>query len=359
MGQRKELEIDVISTCCNRLQNHIVAAKSFKKWKLRKAGGLRLYCTNCKRFYISNDIKRFIKPKFDMPSWTLVIPVKDEADIIPQTLPNYLELAPSEVIICLDRTVDQATKEALINTCSGYPTIKYKFIGVKRDPEWGYHQANVRRSGFDVAIHDIILTGDIDLIVNPNCLLAIQKLAEEKDNGVGLVSCSKFYWPSGLLGLYRTFSSRIATLFGATMSNLKGKKSQVGNFTGLYAFSKSRWLETEPREKIMRMVSPKSLRQPKEILSDKASDYRQYYCGEDTFLRDYMLNKYRCVYLGVVGGVSVRPSIQNDQVVQFFVGMYDHTRGRNLLKAIMTTLMYVRPFYFMGYLWNRKRSHKI
>jgi len=291
--------------------------------------------------------------KYRVP-WSLVIPIKDEAEIVARTLPNYLALCPLELVVCMDDPPDDVTYHTIYRVLCEFPELDFKFVFVKRDTSWGYHQAYVRRAGFDAASHDLILTGDIDLVVNQNCHEALQTLLYKQENGVGLVSCAKFYWPAGLVGLYRTFSTEIATLFGSLMHRLKGEKSQVGNFTGLYAFSKSRWQDTEPREKVMQMVSPKALLQPKEALSPKASDYRQYYCGEDTFLRDYMLTKYQCVYLGSVGGVSLRPAISNDPVVQFFVGMYERSRGRNLLKALLTTFMYFRPYYFMGYRWKRR-----
>ena len=101
-----------------------------------------------------------------MVKFSIVIPIKNEIDLLPYTLPSYYELKPYEIIFCVDYPVDPRLKKNIIEISRFYDDIQTRILEVKKNPDFRFHQAWVRRSGFREAKCDIILTADIDTILD-------------------------------------------------------------------------------------------------------------------------------------------------------------------------------------------------
>jgi len=228
-------------------------------------------------------------------NFSVVVPVRDELTLIRQTLWSYYEIDPSEVLVCTDkpckRNVVHLIKRiaALVNM--GDVT---RIIEVKKTPEWGFHQAHVRRSGFHEAKFDRILTGDIDLLVNRNVYKALNLVGK---NDIGLASLGKFHYPSSLLDYWRL---GVETFLRKIVHDIMDFSMETTAFTGLYALWKPYWLDSEPEEEAKRLVNPK------QVLRGEISDFdlASGYAGEDTFLRDWMSKKHGCVYLKDIGAID-------------------------------------------------------
>lgn len=287
-------------------------------------------------------------------NWSLVIPIKDEWKMALRTLPHYYDLQPDQIILCLDDPPNLRVVRAIEKVGAKYHGIMTTIVPVERDPAWGYHQAHVRRVGFGQSRYDIIMTGDIDLLVNKNCLLAPKLLSENHEDGIGLVSVSKFYYPRSLRALWRLFFRHAMRLYGMYF---RGRRYLgLADFTGLYCFYRPYWRATEDQEKIKNLYSPKDVH----LINPEARQNERafWYCGEDTFLRDCMEKKYNVLYLKEIGGISLRSPIRDKETVQFFTGIYYWHCGTPFRTVLLNGLFSLRPYFTMGWLWRHHLEKK-
>ena len=131
----------------------------------------------------------------------------------------------------------------------------------------------MRRKGFLEAKNDVILTGDIDLYINKHVLDAVNIVGKD---GIGLASVQKFPLQSNLKASIITIWRLVYQVFL--------RSTYSGVFTGLYAIYRPYWLETEDD-------------QIKSLQNVKYAGIKGSLLGEDTYLRDCMERKYKCVYL--------------------------------------------------------------
>lgn len=277
--------------------------------------------------------------------FSIVVPVKDEIDLIPWTLPSYYAVNPSEVIICTDKPTTRKVRQVIQKVAGACDALDItRTVEVERDPEWNFHQAHVRRTGFKKAKYDRILTVDIDLVINKNVLKAV-KLVGKKN--IGLVSCSKFYYPKSLADLWRIGST---TSLHKIAHRVLDSFVNITMFTGLYAFWKPYWLDSEPEEKIKKHINPKQFYRGSYI-EEIPPDVNP--TGEDTHLKDCMLEKHRCIYLRDIGAIVLRDVYENVPYVQYMKGQYFDRHGRSLLVSIGRALLRAEPYYLLGYLHSR------
>jgi glycosyltransferase involved in cell wall biosynthesis len=281
-------------------------------------------------------------------NFSIVVPVKDEVDFIPRTLPSYYNVNPREVIVCTDKPLPRKLHQVIQKVAVACDALDItRIVEVERDPEWNFHQAHVRRTGFKKAKYDRILTVDIDLAINRNVLKALKLIGT---NNVGLASCIILRYPKSLVDLWRigtiTFLRKIvhgmlAPFMGITM------------FTGLYALWKPYWLDSEPEEKIKKHVNPKQFLRG-EYARGVPTDVNP--TGEDTHLRDCMLEKHRCIYLHDFGAIGLRGLYEDDPCVQYMTGQYFARRGRSLLVSLGRAFFRVQSDYLRGFLHQRNKQ---
>jgi len=279
-------------------------------------------------------------------NFSIVVPVKDEVDLIPRTLPSYYAVNPSEVIICTDKPTPRNVRQVIQKVAVACDALDItRIVEVERDPDWKFHQAHVRRTGFKKAKHDRILTVDIDLVINRNVLKALKPLGK---NNIGLVSCSKFYYPKSLLDLWRIGAT---TFLRKIVHRILDSFMEITLFTGLYAVWKPYWLDSEPEEKIKKHLNPKQFYRG-ERAGEVPADMNP--TGEDTHLRDCMSEKHDCIYLRDVGAIILRDMYENVPYVQYMKGQYFRRRGRSLLIVIGRTFLRGQSHYLLGFI----RAHK-
>lgn len=285
--------------------------------------------------------------------FSIVVPVKDEYRLMTKTLPTYYMLEPDELILCMDKPPHMQTLETAVKVSRHYSTtnsVDTRILFVERNPEYNYHQAWVRRRGFLEACNDVILTGDIDLLVNRNALKAVDEVGI---NGVGLCSVSKMYLPRhSVAGIVRTFVRLFMTkIVSPVWKHQRSEGLKRGNFTGLYAFYRPYWLDSEDEE-IKELPNPK-----KAVLEDANPRFsKRVGMGEDTYLRDCMKQKHKVKYLPDLGCVSVRPGMLNTATVQFERGRYYHQQGRSLLGQFLKSFIYLQPHQLRGWMYEKKRE---
>jgi hypothetical protein len=247
-----------------------------------------------------------------MVNFSIVCPIRDEVDIIPITLPSFYSTNPSEVLLCLDKPAPQKVVEAIekVTDLLGVTQIT-KIIEVEHDKEYNWQQAHVRRTGFLKASNDIILTTDIDMILDPR----INNYISLIKNDVGLVSFNKVDYPL-------TIRSAIA--------NLVHKLWRHESFTGLYAFSRKAWLETEDTEHLKHQITR----------------------AEDTLLHYYLTKKYKSTYITNLKNLGIRPKEGKDY--QYMQGVNQWLiRRQSLVRMILTSIIYFRIYSIAGYVHAR------
>ena len=243
--------------------------------------------------------------------FSIVCPIKNEIDLIVKTLPSFFALKPSEVILCLDAPILKDVLNA-INRVANILGLKHitRIIEVEQNPEYNFQQAYARRKGFHAARNDLILTTDIDLILDHR-IRGYLSLINDK---VRLIGFNKIGYP-------HTVMSAVEHLMSTAGYSV---------FTGLYAFSRSAWLETEDIDHLKKQTTR----------------------AEDAHLHHYVSQKYESRFVGGLKNHCLRPRTSRNY--QFAQGVNGWTiRRKPLWKMLTRTFLYFRPHLLLGYLQAR------
>jgi hypothetical protein len=284
-----------------------------------------------------------------MVKFSIVCPIRNEVNLIPITLPSFYAVNPSEVVLCLDKPAPKQVLKVISKVAStlGMENLT-RVIEIERNPEYRFHQAWVRRKGFWEAENERILTADIDLIINSKVLKAVRIVGF---NNVGLVSLSKLHYPRGLTDYWREgvllFSRNI-------VHGVLDRFMMTTTFTGLYALYRPYWLDSESEESVKRLVNPKQFFRGEVPKIAGASAF----IGEDTFLRDSMIKKYKCIYLKDIGAVDLGVAHENNPEIQFRIGQYFARQKRSLIASLGRAFLRAQPYYLMGFLSERRKMSK-
>lgn len=277
-----------------------------------------------------------------MVEFSLVLPVSEkDIPLIPKTMPSWFSLDADDFVMCVDKPISNRLSNVITKAsrvCNSES--QTRIVEVERSSEWRFHQAHVRREGFHKARQDRILTGDIDLVVNKNVYKALNLVGK---NNVGLVSLTKFHYPNSVTDYWR--EGVLFFLRNVVHGSLDAVMA-TSTFTGLYALFKPYWLDSESEEEIKRLVNPKQFYRGEKPSAKSASAIT----GEDTFLRDSMLRKHRCIYLKDIGAIDLRISLENLPSIQYAIGQYFARQGRPLALSLGRAWVRAQPHYLKGYL---------
>ena len=278
--------------------------------------------------------------------FSVVVPAHPkDIGIMPKTLPSYLALKPDEMLLCLDEPIPQDFFQIVAKITDEYSSCyKLRIVPVPKDSTWKDQQMRARRTGFMNAKNDRILTGDIDLVVNRNVFKALELLGKDD---IGLVSCTKFRYPSNFLHLLRLMGENFLKLYVHRF--VKGLS--VTTFSGLYAIWRPFWKDSEPIEEARNysMVKRKIRDGQPLRLSDLSV------AGEDTFLRDHMMKKRKVVYLPNIGGYVTSDPLDDTPLMQYVKGIYFSTlKERSDIVALFRAFTRIQPYYFAGHIYGKQ-----
>ncbi|MDA4112485.1 MAG: hypothetical protein OK474_00355 [Thaumarchaeota archaeon] len=163
------------------------------------------------------------------------------------------------------------------------------------------------------------MTGDIDIVVNKTCLMAVELVGKD---GVGLVSLAKRRGGGTLGEVVRNSSKRLFRLM---------RKRNF--FTGLYVMYRPYWIDSEDEEQLMKTEHPhvQGLPQTQAI-----------YLGEDVILRDAMIARHKIIYLPEVGGTDLRISLEDRAPIQAKTGIRYYHDGKPMGYVLAQSIMYGR-----------------
>ena len=280
--------------------------------------------------------------------FSVVVPVKDEVGLIQQTLWSYYAVEPSEVLICTDKPCSKNVRK-VVNRIAELSCMKdiTRIIEVERSPEWRFHQAHVRRTGFHEAKFDRILTGDIDLVINKNVHKALERVGK---NDVGLASLTKFRYPHCLTDYWRL---GIVMFLRKIVHGMLDSVMATTTFSGLYALWRPYWLDSEPEGEAKLLVNPKQFYRGEKPNLEHVS----IITGEDTFLRDCMLKRHTVLYLRDIGAIDLGVATESLPYIQFMKGQYFARQGRSLPVSFGRAFLRAQPYYLVGYLHGRKKNN--
>ncbi len=274
-----------------------------------------------------------------LEKFSIVLPIKDEVELFRRTFPYMLNLGADEILICLDDPPDRELDDCIRNTQrklethssgGGRATTDVKVLCVERDPAWGFHQAHVRRAGYEEAKHDTLFTLDVDVVVRPSVLKGLEYIGK---NNIALVSFNKLLNLKGPIRFFRSVEHQVR-------SRILGSKG----FTGLYWLYRPWYYELMP-EKIVRAIGN----------------------GEDTLLL-YQLSrqqKYDRVHFPEIGAYCL--TANNEDLVwrQFERGVWLAIWGRkgrlltNTQHIALRAFMSGHPHLLRGYLWAKRNNIKV
>lgn len=244
--------------------------------------------------------------------FSVVVPIKDETEILTSSLASIYALEPHEVVIPIEPNSKSIEIVRKIARDYHFQDRTKIIVLYEKTPDWNFRQAYARRRGYREASNDLILTVDADIIVDPQVKNHFNLLGK---GNVKLVSFSKLSYPVSL----RAMMTRLIQRF---FSHRPG-------FTGLYAFSKSAWQETEDEESLKKILR-----------------------GEDSHLHEALTKKYNVSFVADVKNIKLRPA--ESKRYQYLTGWYKwKTRRKPLWRVLMHTFVYYRPWVIVGYLKAR------
>lgn len=272
-----------------------------------------------------------------MRPFSIVLPVKDEARFLPYSLNSAIDLRPDEIVFVVDANArGRMMAEVALRICRKRVYNGMKIVEVERNPTWNFYQAWVRRVGYLAAKNDVILTFDVDNILQPAILAGLEIVG--RDN-IAFVTFAKS------AALKRGFSNAVRkSMLGARerLSNggLSGiMRKRLGAvqakkpFPGLYWMYRPFYLELVPEDEI-----------------------RRIYNGEDTFVENKFANqtKYVHEHNTAVGSMMLN-SVENEELPwrQFEYGIWLGARGVKIHVPLINTVLRVYPHVISGYFTGR------
>jgi hypothetical protein len=246
-----------------------------------------------------------------MNDFSVVIPIKDETDLLPYSLPSAYMLEPDEVILTMEPNEDTIKTAKKIS--AKFKHIETKILVLNEEtPSWRDRHAYARRKGFMKCRNDTIVTVDIDKVVDPKVKEHLHLIGK---NNVGLISFIELPFPFDLRRYVAAFIQKIG---------------YRDSFTGLYAFSKKAWIKTEDKSKAKRITT-----------------------SEDTQLHEGIKTKYKTIFVSNTKNILIRP--KESKRYQILMGVERRRHGDSFLKLLVSSILFLRPLNIVGFL----KCHKI
>lgn len=242
--------------------------------------------------------------------FSVVMPIHNEEEFLPYSLPSIFHIKPDEVILIFDRCTDSSIEIAKkITEKLGYLK-KTKIIELNDpSPEWKFRVAFLRRYGFKMAKNDAILNIDADTLLDKKIIEYLPLIGK---NEIALISFGRTVYPL-------TFANFITKLV-STIPKIR--------FSGTYAFSKKAWLKTENQDAVKKIVR-----------------------SEDTHLHLSISKKYKAIFVKTKT-IHLRPEEKGNR--DYIRGVTRWTvKHDSILMTMVLSLIYLRPLLLVGYLHAR------
>ena len=110
-------------------------------------------------------------------SFSVILPVHNEEQLLPYTLPGVFRLRPREVVLVLDRCTDRSEVIAQRMQRHHFPATPLSLIRVRELSGWSIHLNYLYHLGVKQAQGPAILLAQADIMLDPACILRHLHLA--------------------------------------------------------------------------------------------------------------------------------------------------------------------------------------
>ena len=267
-----------------------------------------LFCPIClkEKQHIQKNIPKYSTPR----RFTVVSPMHNEAENIAIWMESLDKLLPDEVIIILDRCTDETETKIKTIYESTKPDYELRLIPYNKPSTYTMRAAHLRRLAYKEARNDIILNTGADLIHDPKIREHIQKI----DKDTRLIKFGYLDYPYNLQSFLR---------------QLYSKYTPWKSHSGLMAFSRKAWLETENQQTVKTIHS-----------------------SEDTHLIRAIETRYHSRYYPTKT-LHLRPTETPGRDYQRGINYQDQLKIHPI-RALLTSIMMLRPQFFLGYIHRRR-----
>lgn len=249
-----------------------------------------------------------------MKNFSVVLPIHNEEDFLHYSLPSILKLKPNELILIFDRCTDKSIELALrIVKAYNYSSKTRTIFITEKFKSRIFQLAGVRRRGYALAKNNIILSTGADIILDSTCTQAPTVFADDR---IALISLGCMDYP---------VSPR--NLIGNLVSHIMNKLGHP-RFYGPFLFKRDKYLKVSKNEKIGIISEDAPLwlallqKYEMKVLSAKCLHLRQ----DETHSRNYARGR-----------------------------DYWRVAKRNVLFALASSLLMLRPSLMAGYIHERLR----
>lgn len=245
--------------------------------------------------------------------FTVILPVHNEAEMLPYTLRSIFDLGPDEVIFGLDRCTDSS--ESVIR---GYAkrvnyggALTLRVFAEGDGVGWAFRPGYLRRELYRMARNDVILNTSADIRLDPLIRDHIERNPEYK-----LLSFGYLDYPFNP----QTF---IKTIISAT--------TPIHGYAGLLSFSRDAWLETEDLEELKKIPR-----------------------GEDTHLQLAIAKRHPAKHINT-WSLHLRPN--ETRLDHYNRGLAAHHQLHiGIPRAFVSSFVMLRPALFTGYIHARRNQ---
>ena len=245
-------------------------------------------------------------------NYSVVMPIHNEATMLPLSLPSVYNLRPSEVILIFDNCVDESEQVAkkIIKKHDPQNRITTCINDVTKEVEHKFRIAYLKRLGMDTAACDVVLSTDADIVLDPKINQHIEQIKQ-----FPFMSFEHFDFPVN----WRTLIKRALRFIPLWTAD---------KLSGIYAVDLKVRAECEDLEKV------KSIEQ-----------------GEDTLMQQCIRTKYPTKFFHVKN-IHLRP--KEDSARHYRRGKYYwKTAKRGFLKTIASAVISGRFNLIRGYIHAR------
>ena len=244
--------------------------------------------------------------------WTVVVPIHNDASYLRYSLPSIYQLHPDEVLLLFDRCTDSSVAIAQ-SIAQRFTDSVTRIIEVNHPVRWRSRLAYLRRFGYRLASHDIILVMDADMIL---------------DQRIGEFLHQRFSTNTPLLRFgMRVYPVSIRYLIIALIKRLVHRVYRT--YGGVYAFRRDAWLNAE-EDSVQHIERAEDASLHRAILQHGG---RSGFIATDT------------VHLRHVNDTKARSYLKGR--------LYWSVAHRGFLSTFLSALLFLRPLVLVGYVHER------
>jgi len=250
-------------------------------------------------------------------NFSVIMPVHNEAEYLPYSLPSIYHLNPDEIIILLDKCKDDSRKiaEKLAKVYGYEGTLRLRNVN-ENSNGWLNRLAYLHRLGYLLANNDLILDVDADMKLDTQRIIKGIRLIK---GDIKLVTFGFLDYPYTLQCFLRALYSFITPF------------KSGGN---LHAFSKKAWRECESIENV-----------------------KKIFTGQDAYLRKAISKKYGTKYIQT-NTFHLRPTEGRQFDERRGMGYALTLKETSTLKMFALSFFMLRPYVFSSYLKMRRLISK-